>query len=398
MKMKHFKYGEFPIWTLEEILGDPLPEIDPVYHEAAQEFFLPSTRYDMAAYFLAQAFSLDEFAMARALPGTVAEVAEKTGFSEDIVQKTFDKLIGEGKITKTPEMYMKLTPVSAMYWDYIIFAIDNNNIPIEGETEKLVKLCRSLAKDPDMYPPDKPAVQAPTRCIPKLESIKGIPGVMDCENIRTLIMDAFEKGEFGVERCWCRVGIGTWTEGEYNEEVAKKTTPSGIYEGEKPLDGHCLVLGKTAKHWRESINAPEPTLEDVERIIADIEKHNVILLGPGTRAGGNICTCDLATCYPNGRFQAWSNKPSRFRPATDADECKRCGTCVKTCQLKAISLGEDGLPVLDESLCLGCGNCVVFCPHDAKEMEIVHPVEWIPDGEQHMFMPMVMPPAPASSK
>lgn len=388
MEMKQCKYGEFPVWTLEEILGDPLPEIDPVYFEAWTEFFLPSTNPDFAPYFLAQAFSLDEFAMARALPGTAAEVAEKTGFDESVVAESLERLVSQGKITKTPQMYVKLTPVSAMYWDYIIFAIDNNGIEIDDEVDKLMKLCRSLGKDVDMYPPDAPPQQIPMRCIPKLESIKGIPGTMDCENIEWLIRDAYSRGEFGVERCWCRVGFGTWIEGEYNEEVAKKTTPSGIYEGEGPLDGHCLVLGKTAKHWRETLNAPEPTDEDVERILDDIAKHNVILIGSSTRLGGNICTCDYKTCYPNGRFQAWGNRPSRFRPITDAEECKRCGTCVKTCQLGALSQDDAGLPVLDESLCLGCGNCVVFCPHDAKEMELFRPVEWIPDGDIQLFMPM----------
>lgn len=393
MDMKQYKYGKFPVWTLEDILGDPLPEIDPVYREAVGEFFLPSNNLEVAPYFLAYAFTTDELAMACALPATAAQVAEKTGFAQDRVQETLDKLVGEGKITKTPEMYVKLTPVSAMYWDYIIFALDNNNVPIEGDVDKMVRLCRSLGVDPDQRPADKPIVKAPTRCIPKLKSIKGIPGVMDCENIRTLIMDAYEKGEFSVERCWCRVGYGTWTQGEYNEDVARKTTPSGIYEGEHPCDGHCLVLGKTAKHWRETINAPELTREDIDRIIEDIEDHNVIMLGPATRTGGNICTCDFATCYPNGRFEAWGNTPSRFRPVTDTDECERCGQCVQTCQLGAIEMGPDGLPVSDEALCLGCGNCVVFCPNNAKEMEICHPIDWIPDGEQHMFMPMTKPPA-----
>ncbi|WP_165172589.1 4Fe-4S binding protein [Adlercreutzia sp. ZJ242] len=352
------------------------------------EFFAPSNRYDVAAYFLAQAFNLDEFAMARALPGTPAEVAEKTGFDEGFIKETLERLVGQGKITKTPQMYVKLTPVSAIYWDYIIFAIDNNDIAIEGETEKLVKLCRSLAKDPDMYTPDKPMVQFPMRCIPKGKAIKGVPGAMDCESLEFMVREAFAKGELSIERCWCRVGVATWTEGEYNEETAKKTTPSGIYEGRRPVDGHCLVLGKTAKHWRDTINAPTPTEEDVERVLADIESRNVILIGSNSRLGGNICACDFATCYPNGRFQAWANKPSRFKPVTDADKCAKCAKCAELCQLGAIFMDEDGLPQVDPEKCLGCGNCVVFCESEAKEMELVHPVEWIPDGDVHLFTPM----------
>ena len=388
MKMKKFKYGTFPTWTLEEVVGDPLPEIDPAYHEAVPEFFLPSNRPDVAAYFLASIFKGEEFAIARALPGTPADIAAKTGFDEETVGQVLEKLVGEGKITKTPELYVKLSPVSAMYWDYMIFAIDNNGVEIDEELEKTLKLCRSLALDLDMYPEGTEARQVPMRCIPKFESIKGIPGAMDCESIETLVMDAFRNGEFTIERCWCRVGLGRWIEGKYNEEVAGKTTPSGIYEGQKPIEGHCMVLGKTAKHWQQTINAPKPTEDDVKRVLGSIEAHNVILIGSPTRLGGNICVCDLSTCYPNGRYQAWKIVPSRFRPITDEEECARCRACESLCQLGAITCDETGFPIVDGELCIGCGNCVVFCPHKAKEMELFRPVEWIPDGDVHLFMPM----------
>nr|WP_253904651.1 4Fe-4S binding protein [Adlercreutzia sp. ZJ473] len=122
--------------------------------------------------------------------------------------------------------------------------------------------------------------------------------------------------------------------------------------------------------------------------MADIESRNVILIGSNSRLGGNICACDFATCYPNGRFQAWANKPSRFKPVTDADKCAKCAKCAELCQLGAISMDEDDLPQVDPEKCLGCGNCVVFCESEAKEMELVHPVEWIPDGDVHLFTPM----------
>jgi NADPH-dependent glutamate synthase beta subunit-like oxidoreductase len=42
--------------------------------------------------------------------------------------------------------------------------------------------------------------------------------------------------------------------------------------------------------------------------------------------------------------------------------CLGLGTCVKACPFDAISMGPEGLPVVDESRCTGCGTCERVCP------------------------------------
>lgn len=42
--------------------------------------------------------------------------------------------------------------------------------------------------------------------------------------------------------------------------------------------------------------------------------------------------------------------------------CIGLGTCVKACPFDALSMGPDGLPVVDEVKCTGCGTCVRVCP------------------------------------
>ena len=42
--------------------------------------------------------------------------------------------------------------------------------------------------------------------------------------------------------------------------------------------------------------------------------------------------------------------------------CLGLGTCARVCPFNAISMGADGLPVVDEVLCTGCGTCERVCP------------------------------------
>ena len=51
--------------------------------------------------------------------------------------------------------------------------------------------------------------------------------------------------------------------------------------------------------------------------------------------------------------------------------CLGHGDCVASCPFDAISMGEDGLPRVDECKCTGCGNCVETCPKNILEL---HPM------------------------
>lgn len=44
--------------------------------------------------------------------------------------------------------------------------------------------------------------------------------------------------------------------------------------------------------------------------------------------------------------------------------CLGFGSCVKACQFQAITMGENGLPIVYPELCTGCGLCVKACPRN----------------------------------
>jgi len=49
-------------------------------------------------------------------------------------------------------------------------------------------------------------------------------------------------------------------------------------------------------------------------------------------------------------------------PRACAFACIGFGDCAKVCAFGAITMGEDGLPIIDEEKCTGCGLCVKACP------------------------------------
>jgi NADPH-dependent glutamate synthase beta subunit-like oxidoreductase len=51
--------------------------------------------------------------------------------------------------------------------------------------------------------------------------------------------------------------------------------------------------------------------------------------------------------------------------------CLGLGSCAKACPFNAITMGPDGLPVVDEERCTGCGTCERVCPKHIITMSSV---------------------------
>ena len=48
--------------------------------------------------------------------------------------------------------------------------------------------------------------------------------------------------------------------------------------------------------------------------------------------------------------------------------CLGFGNCVRECPFGALSMGNDGLPIVDTDACTGCGKCVSTCPQSVLEL------------------------------
>jgi len=65
----------------------------------------------------------------------------------------------------------------------------------------------------------------------------------------------------------------------------------------------------------------------------------------------------------------------------DQSKCAHCGTCQKTCPVKAISKVQDGKTVkfiVDPKKCLGCGACVKACPTKSISLVDLSAVKALP--------------------
>ncbi|MCB2340001.1 RnfABCDGE type electron transport complex subunit B [Clostridium estertheticum] len=51
--------------------------------------------------------------------------------------------------------------------------------------------------------------------------------------------------------------------------------------------------------------------------------------------------------------------------------CLGFGTCVNNCPFDAMTMGDNGLPIIDEVKCTGCGKCKSVCPK--KVIDLVSP-------------------------
>ena len=214
------------------------------------------------------------------------------------------------------------------------------------------------------------------RVIPKWNSIKDIPGVMRCENMKEIIEENLKKGTMIANQCGCRVVKSYIDEGEYSPEHCE------VFTEHDNTDGHCFMFEEFAEFMIKNYPSGQnkPTYEEAMKLFDDVEQSTAIYSGAKTRQIANVCTCCSCCCTVQRHERDGLNvlKPSRFRPECSHDKCINCKLCISRCYYGAIKL-VDGKIEIDEELCKGCGSCVVKCPVKALKMKIVHDPDWIPD-------------------
>ena len=72
---------------------------------------------------------------------------------------------------------------------------------------------------------------------------------------------------------------------------------------------------------------------------------------------------DDLVAYKEGRLpKDYKPDVSKKRMFIDRGDCIGCGACVKYCTSHAVSMGDDGIAVVDINKCILCAYCVPGCP------------------------------------
>jgi electron transport complex protein RnfB len=184
------------------------------------------------------------------------------------------------------------------------------------------------------------------RVIPAQGSVK-TEWILPYDDIKTILRT---KKSFRVQDCICRV----------QQELI----------GERKCDFPKNVCLNFTSFERPRSNG-DITLEQALTLIDETEKiglvHSVTNIAEGFFYVCNCCGCCCGilrgiTEYGIENSVAAANYVAHIDP----EQCKGCGTCIKRCQVKAIS-SIQAVSVVNPDKCIGCGLCVTGCLiHAAK--------------------------------
>jgi len=153
-------------------------------------------------------------------------------------------------------------------------------------------------------------------------------------------------------------------------------------------DESCIVLGGFTKYAVNYGIARYISKEEALAIIKDVQKKGSIHQVYHEREDLDlpevaICNCCWDCCGVIGSYNR-GLLPMRVKSyylAQIADEslCTGCGTCIKYCPVRAVSVVNKKSRI-DEAKCMGCGQCELQCPEGVltiayKEREVVLPLE-----------------------
>lgn len=118
-------------------------------------------------------------------------------------------------------------------------------------------------------------------------------------------------------------------------------------------------------------NLEEISKEDIISLLESYQKEGFVLQPENTQDPTYLCACCGCCCELLHMAKSFP-KPAEYYSSNyfaqvNSDLCNGCETCVRRCQMDAITLKE-GIAKVDLDRCIGCGNCVPTCGMNAVSM------------------------------
>ena len=317
--------------------------------------------------------------LAAALPGSVAEIAAKTGVSEGEVRGTLDRLYYRGVIFPKGDVDRR---------DYYRFS--RHLIQLHDAT--LSSPCLDPQKDHEYfrlwhefsleegYPRlagfFKAATARVSRIVPYFGAIKDLPDVLPAEDFHQILR---AQDLIAVVPCACR------TRTSVVGEPCRFTVEAQKW--------HCLQFGRGAAYALSRGTGRKLTSEQAIEISDDLEEDGLVhrWANNANMTGVNTsCQCCRDCCEEYVAMDqagipvsVWWEKSRYEAYVSNVDACNGCRDCLDICQFDAVQMSaapgnEEAKAVVDPEKCFGCGACAVRCRLGVIKMKAVRPPEFIP--------------------
>nr|MDO8111251.1 4Fe-4S binding protein [Candidatus Sigynarchaeota archaeon] len=218
------------------------------------------------------------------------------------------------------------------------------------------------------------AERRPFREIPIEASLTPEHGVATYDELYHIINSCTK---FGVLHCMCRLGSKLYHDG------CKKTDR---------LES-CMVFNDYAASTIKVGIAREITKEQAMEIARKNEMDGLVLQPENTQNPGWMCSCCSCCC---GFLHMLKSVPrpadfvhGNFHATIDSASCIGCGTCVKRCQMDAITIGDGKKAQINEARCIGCGLCVPTCKKKAARL-VRNAADYIPPVNLDAYKDLLM--------
>jgi len=333
----------------------PIPETLKVY--AAQLGYPDSKTLEKILVIL---FNTEKkIKIAAALPGTIEEIINKTGFTELEAKDTIEELHREGAINQRlhDNRTYRLYPGMIEIRDAVVI-----NPDVSDEVVKLWDdvVRKEFAKTVPFL--EKLGIPPLMRVVPIEETVESEGTVLDADSARKILNDA---DQIVAIPCACRTTARVVGRG------ADCPAPDDV--------NLCMMINKFADEAiSRKIGEVLTSAEALRRLEMAEDAGLVHLTRNNIKKDMIMCNCCACCCtglFMLNEVNYAAFAPSRFRVKLDEDECTGCETCVDRCQFHAIEV--DDIAIIDNEKCFGCGVCVPTCPSEALTLEEIRPKEHI---------------------
>jgi ferredoxin len=185
------------------------------------------------------------------------------------------------------------------------------------------------------------------RVIPAQKAVK-TELILPYDDVRTIINNS---KTFHLRDCICRV---------QQDKIGKR---------------RCTFPLRTCLSFSNETRQPHPLDITKEEAIAFLDKTEEIGLvhtvSNVMKDFGYICNCCGCCCGILRGITDWGIENSvahaNYYAEIDPETCLECGTCIKRCQVHAIT-EQNGVSVVNREKCIGCGLCATGCPNNAAKL------------------------------